>query len=54
MFDDCSVKEEEFGVLVMTDDGSVDKGSKGTFGEERGVLDMNDEGGGVWCLGDNE
>ena len=54
MFDDCSVKEEEFGVSVTTDDGSVDKGSKGAFGEERGILGMNDEGGGVWCLGDNE
>ena len=43
MFDDCSVKEEESGVSVTTDDGSVDKGSKGAFGEERGVLDMTDD-----------
>ena len=33
--DDCSMKE--FGVSVTTDDRSVNKGSKDTFGEERGV-----------------
>ena len=32
------MKEEEFGVSVTTNDCSVDKGSKGAFGEERGVL----------------
>ena len=33
VIDDGSVKEEEFGVLEMTDDCSVDKGFKGVFGE---------------------